>query len=138
MRFDHQKMDVYRASLGFVVYASRLIEALPPGHAYLADQLRRAALSITLNTAEGAGEFAPGEKARFYRMAKRSATECAAVLDVVGELGLGGAKIVDDGQERLFRIVSMLVKLCKMLESKREGAGGYKSGATESPIGAAT
>lgn len=118
MRFDHQRMDVYRAGLGFVAFASRLVESLPPGHAYLADQLRRAALSVTLNTAEGAGEFSPAEKARFYRMAKRSATECAAVLDVIGELGLGERATVDDGQERLSRIVSMLIRLCQRLETK--------------------
>ena len=118
MRFDHQRLDVYRAGLGFVAFASRLVEGLPPGHGYLVDQLRRAALSITLNTAEGAGEFAPAEKARFYRMAKRSATECAAVLDVVTELGLGAPAAVEDGLERLFKIVSMLVKLCMALESK--------------------
>jgi len=32
-------------------------------------------------------EFARREKARFYRMARRSATECAAILDIVQELG---------------------------------------------------
>ena len=41
-----------------------------------------------LNIAEGAGEFAPKEKARFYRMARRSATESAAVLDVCKNLKL--------------------------------------------------
>jgi hypothetical protein len=33
-------------------------------------------------------QFARKEKARFYRMARRSATECAAILDVVNELEL--------------------------------------------------
>ena len=51
-------------------------------------------------------------------MAKRSATECAAVLDVVSELGLGAPAAVEDGLERLLKIVSMLVKLGKALESK--------------------
>jgi len=41
-----------------------------------------------LNIAEGAGEFAPKEKVRFYRMARRSATESAAVLDVCRNLKL--------------------------------------------------
>jgi four helix bundle protein len=43
---------------------------LPRGRAYLADQLRRACTSVALNTAEGAGECAGKEKARFHRMAK--------------------------------------------------------------------
>ncbi len=41
-----------------------------------------------MNIAEGAGEYAVDEKARFYRMAKRSATECAGVLDVCQRLRL--------------------------------------------------
>ena len=117
MRFDHERLDVYRAALGFVVISSRLVEELPPGHGYIADQLRRAALSITLNTAEGAGEFAPAEKARLYRMAKRSATECAAILDVLRELAVGDPAKIEDGHERLFKIVSMHIKLCKSLEN---------------------
>lgn len=113
MRFDHERLDVYRASLGFVVASSRLVEDLPQGYGYLVDQLRRAALSVSLNVAEGAGEFAPAEKSRFYRMAKRSATECAAVLDVMHELGIGDPAATEDGLDRLFKIVAMLVKLCK-------------------------
>ncbi len=56
-----------------------LIENLPRGKAYLADQLQRAGTSIPLNIADGAGENAINEKARFYRMAKRSATECSSI-----------------------------------------------------------
>lgn len=116
MRFDHERLDVYRAGLGFIVVSNRLVGALPPGHGYLADQLRRAALSITLNTAEGAGEFAPTEKARFYRMARRSGTECAAILDVMRELAVGEPTEIENGLERLVKIVSMLIKLGKTHE----------------------
>ena len=60
--------------------ADPLADRFPRGRAYLSDQLRRAVASIPLNIAEGAGEFAPADKAHFYRMARRSATETAAVL----------------------------------------------------------
>lgn len=106
-------MDVYQTAIEFVVLADDIVEQLPRGRAYLNDQLHRAALSITLNIAEGAGEYAIEEKARFYRMAKRSATECAAILDVCERL-----KLVDDqqrakGRELLTRIVAMLVKMAR-------------------------
>ena len=73
--FDHERWDVYQAALVFVILVSDIVEHLPRGKAYLADQLQRAGTSIPLNIAEGAGENAISEKARFYRMAKRSATE---------------------------------------------------------------
>jgi four helix bundle protein len=77
---DHEKLTVYQVSIEFVILTDEVIEHLPRGRAYLSDQLQRAALSISLNIAEGAGEYAIDEKARFYRMAKRSATECAGIL----------------------------------------------------------
>ena len=72
---DHEKLTVYQLAIEFVVLADVIIEHLPRGRAYLSDQLQRAGLSIPLNIAEGAGEYSIDEKARFYRMAKRSATE---------------------------------------------------------------
>ena len=109
--FDHDKFDVYRVAIKFIGTASTITEVLPQGRAYIAEQLNRAALSISLNIAEGAGEFSKNEKKRFYRMAKRSATECAAILDVCKSLELEESELIDVGKEQLDRIVSMLVRL---------------------------
>jgi len=95
------------------VLADEIVEHLPRGRAYLSDQLHRAALSIPLNIAEGAGEYAVEEKARFYRMAKRSAAECAGILDVCQRLQLVDEQYRARGQELLIRIVSMLVKMVR-------------------------
>src|SRR5215470_13359967 len=95
--FDHERMDVYRRALQFVRLAASIRHGLVPGHASLADQLDRAAVSIALNIAEGAGEFARKEKARFYRIARRSATESAAVLDVAQALELADGRDVGVG-----------------------------------------
>ena len=113
MGFDHNKLDVYRPSIQFVVLADAITGELPRGRAYLVDQLNRASASIPLNVAEGAGEFASAEKLRFYRMARRSATECAAILDVCNELRLVDAARFEAGHEMLRRIVSMLVAMSR-------------------------
>ena len=63
--FDHENLDVYKAAIEFVALANEVVEHLPRGRGYLADQLQRAATSIALNIAEGAGEFSGSEKARF-------------------------------------------------------------------------
>ena len=111
--FDHEKLDVYRAAIEFVVLANSIAEKLPRGRSHLVDQLQRAATSIPLNIAEGAGEYSSKEKARFYRMARRSATECAAILDVCETLNLVEAKEVMDARGLLMRIVAMLVGLVR-------------------------
>lgn len=46
----------------------------------LARQLVRAADSVVLNIAEGAGHFMPGMKVVHYRIAHGSASECVAAL----------------------------------------------------------
>ena len=100
--FDH--LDVYQAAIDFVVLANDVVERLPRGRGYLADQLQRAATSIPLNIAEGAGEFSAAEKARFYRIARRSATESAAILDVCRKLQLASEDRYGVDRERLARI----------------------------------
>ena len=75
----HERLDAYKASIDFLAIADEVSGSLPKGRAYLADQLRRAATSIALNIAEGAGEFAARDKARFYRMRgdrRRNAPRC--------------------------------------------------------------
>ena len=109
--FDHEKLDVYRAAIAFVVLVDEIIANLPRGRAYLADQLQRAGSSIPLNIAEGAGEYSGNEKIRFYRMAKRSATECASILDICNQLQLVDEQLITGGRELLLRIVAMLIKL---------------------------
>jgi len=110
---DHEKLDAYHISIEFVILSDAVIEHLPRGKGYLSDQLQRAALSIALNIAEGAGEYAIDEKARFYRMAKRSATECAGILDVCLKLKLLDEQKYIKGREILVRIVSILTKMAR-------------------------
>jgi len=116
--FDHERMEVYRVALAFVRSAGELRRGLGTGRSALADQLDRASISIPLTIAEGAGEFARKEKARFYRMARRSATECAAILDIVDELKLSDKQPVREGREQLRKILAMLIGLVKYLESQ--------------------
>lgn len=115
-QFDHERMDVYQRALAFVKAANAIRSSLPPGRSALADQLDRAAVSIALNIAEGAGEFARREKARFYRIARRSATECAAILDVVAELELSDREKIGAAKDDVRTIVAMLVGLAKWAE----------------------
>jgi len=76
-------MPVYQDALGLLRLTERIAASLPRFRADLARQLRRACESGLLNIAEGAGDHAPLEKARIYRIARRSFTETAAGIDIV-------------------------------------------------------
>jgi four helix bundle protein len=119
--FDHEKLDVYRVAIQLNVLIDKVVENLPRGRSYLADQLRRAGTSIPLNIAEGAGEYSGNEKVRFYRIAKRSATECAAIFDLCQEL-----KLIEEGyyrecRELLLRIVAMLIRMAQGFQNPTTG-----------------
>ncbi len=117
MAFDHEKLDVYQVAIEFVAKADDIVEQLPRGRGYLADQLQRAALSIVLNIAEGAGKFSPADKSVFYTRARGSATESAAVLDVCQKLKLVQISVTNDDKQLLERIAQMLTKLIKVRRS---------------------
>lgn len=126
MTFDHERLDVYRLALDFLVFANEVLGSVPRGRAYFADQLGRAALSIVLNVAEGAGKTSAGDKRRFYVTARGSAAESAALLDAFHRLGLLEAAKQQAGKEMLLRIVSMLVKLARNLESASAGTASSR------------
>ena len=120
--FEHERLDVYQAAIQFLVLADTVAGALPRGRGYLADQLRRAASSISFNIAEGAGEFAAADKARFYRMARRSATESAAILDACRVLCLTNDES-PTGRALLLRIVAMLTAMVVKISGSGSGSG---------------
>ena len=109
---DHEKLDVYQCSIQFLAIAFTIVGRLPRGHAPLADQLRRAATSIPLNIAEAAGKTSTSDRARFHAIARGSAMECGAILDVVHLLKVAEQDIAQ-GKELLVRAVAMLSKMCR-------------------------
>ncbi|HNR40266.1 MAG TPA: four helix bundle protein [Acidobacteriota bacterium] len=111
MVFDHEKLDVYQASLDFVKLTSTLLDNSNPSIRHIRDQLGRAALSIPLNIAEGNGKRSPRERRRFFEIARGSAMECAARLDILASLAGGLAAEVNDGNGLLSRIVAMLTRM---------------------------
>ena len=96
-----------------------IINQLPKGRAYLIDQLQRAGSSVLLNIAEGAGEFFANEKIRFYRMARRSATECSEILDICRGLNFLEEESYLTIRSLLLRIVSMLTKLVRIPSTRQ-------------------
>ena len=117
--FPHERLDVYQASIEFLALSEEIASSLPKGRAYVV----RASLSISLNVAEGAGEFAQADKARFYRMARRSGTECVAILDACRILKLTADAELVRGRDLLHRVVSMLTAMVLRLSEPGTGTG---------------
>lgn len=111
--FSHEDFGPYKLAIEFIALANGICAGLPRGNYELADQLKRASISIALNIAEGTGRTSKGEMKRFYSIARGSALECSAVLDVLTHLSLLPAPSREAGRTRLRSIVAILTSVSR-------------------------
>ena len=104
---------IYQRALRFAALVFQILQKLPRGHSELADQLKRATISIPLNIAEGAGKSSDKDRSRFHAIARGSAMECGAILDVMHLQDLAEPKTFTEAKSLLVRLVSMLSKMCR-------------------------
>jgi four helix bundle protein len=116
MALDHQRLDVFRHALKLLQICDEVSAQMPRGRAALKEQLDAAATSVVANIAEGAGEFSGKEKARFYRIARRSAVEIAAWLEITATRREATEALLTAGLRETESVVAMLVKLIQTCE----------------------
>jgi four helix bundle protein len=117
--FDHEKLDVYQEAIAFCGWVGEFLNAIS-AKAAAKDQLDRASTSIPLNIAEGNGKFSAKDRARFLEMARGSALECAACLDVLLVRKLATEEQVVSSKQRLARIVQMLIGLLRKFSERAD------------------
>ncbi len=84
-----EDMECYKLALSVVHEAYQVAQRLPPEEKYnLADQLRRVAVSVTLNFAEGYGRYHYLDSLRFYYIARGSLNEVLSALITCDKVGL--------------------------------------------------
>ena len=84
---DFRELDVLQRSVDLVVETHRLAHRLPAEEKFaLASQLRRAAVSVSTNIAEGYGRDSRAEFMRFLRISRGSVSEVIAILIVAERL----------------------------------------------------
>ena len=124
--FDHEKLDVYRLSIEYVAYSFKIAKDLTGNNRHARDQWLRAALSIPLNIAEGNGKQSLKDKNRFFKIARGSALECAAIHDILMISEAMDADTTRRGKADLKRIVSTLTRLVQRTGLVSEGSFEYE------------
>lgn len=115
--FDFERLDVYQLALDFITRVFRLSRKFPRDFQYtLGDQLRRAALSIANNIAEGSGKESKKEKAYFFNNSLHSARECIPMFTILHREKIVDVMVHDEFRNDCRRLTSMLVKLIKAIE----------------------
>ena len=121
--FDHEKLKVYQQAIDFVAWTSQFLDQISAS-SNLHSQLDRASTSIPLNIAEGNGKWTRKDRCRFFDIARGSALECAAALDVSVAKKMIAPSEITSGKESLAELVRMLVGLIKANDPDREFGGG--------------
>jgi four helix bundle protein len=98
---------VWRKAHEFVLAVYRLTSAFPKSETYgLAQQMRRAAVSIPANIAEGFTRRGKMDKARFMNIAESSLEESRYYLILVQDLGYGQTDVLRDSLEEVSRVLN--------------------------------
>ncbi len=87
LKLNHKKLEIYAATKLFVLECYRLTNHLPVEEKFsLISQIRRAAVSVHLNIAEGCSRKSEAERKRYYEIARGSVIEIDAAIDIANEL----------------------------------------------------
>ncbi len=105
----HKQLEVYKQAMGLVQLVYLVTTKFPQEEKYLlANQLRRAAVSVCSNIAEGSSRFTSREKRRFYEISRSSLVEIDTQADISISL-----KYMN--QEDLQQIEGLVEAIFKML-----------------------
>ncbi|MCX6272309.1 MAG: four helix bundle protein [Bacteroidetes bacterium] len=84
--FDFEKLDLYKILKDQTIKVLSFIESSPGLDKYIADQWKRANLSIYLNLAEGTGRMTEADKQHFLTISRGSAFESVAILNLLKDM----------------------------------------------------
>ncbi len=116
---SHESLKVYQRTIEFVAWSAQLCQSNVGVTGEIQSQFKRAFISIPLNIAEGSGKQSGKDQARFYDIARGSALECGACLDVLVAMKIVSASEIQNGKGLLAEIVAMLTSLSNSVAGER-------------------
>ena len=113
LQLGHTKLDAYTVTRQFVKECYVAVALFPADEKYiLTQQIKRAALSVHLNLAEGSSRKSEIERKRFYEIARGSIIEIDAALDIASDLGycsIERLNILGEALIKCFKYISALI-----------------------------
>ncbi len=106
-----QDLEVWKLAHQFVLSIYKLTEGLPKHEMFgLTSQLRRAAVSVPANIAEGFKKRTPADKAKFYNISQGSLEECRYYLILIHDLQYAETPQLQDEVDRIARVLDSYLK----------------------------
>lgn len=117
--FGFERLEVWQAAIGFGDEVYRVTKEFPADERFgLTSQMRRAAISVSSNIAEGSGRVSSRDFARFVEIAFGSLMETVSQLSISHRQGLITSTEYDSLYQSAQRIARMLSGLRTSLERK--------------------
>ncbi len=114
MAIDYRDLDVWQLSMTLCEKVYGLVRLFPPDERFaLCDQLRRAAVSIPSNIAEGNGRDSRSEYSHFLSIARGSLFEVQTQLEIAERLNY--IIVPDETKSLITRISKMLFSMARKL-----------------------
>lgn len=119
MAQPYQELMVWQRAMEMTVQVYELTAAFPREEVYgLTSQLRRAAVSVASNIAEGRGRISQGEFRQFLGTAQGSNFEVQTQLEVSRRLRFGSEALLDNAMNLSIEVGKMLSSLMASLQLK--------------------
>ena len=113
----HRDLNVWKVAVDFVTTIYKTTGSFPPSELFgLTNQMRRAAVSIPSNIAEGAGRKSNVEFMRFLYIALGSLSELETQLEIAVRLSFTSHN--ESIEKQIYFIKNMLSKLILSLKDK--------------------
>ena len=113
LNLSHKNLDVYKMSLKLIEEVYKATKEFPKEELYvLVSQIRRAAISVCSNIAEGASRISKKEKKRFYEVSRSSLVEMDTQFEIAIILHYykkGQMKELEQYLESTFRMLSKMI-----------------------------
>lgn len=121
LKLNHQKLDLYSVSRLFVLECYKLSKLLPADEKFgMISQIRRAALSVHLNIAEGASRKSEVERKSYYEISRGSIIEIDAAVDIAYDLDYLEKMNLEKLGETMVRCFKMLTAMINSTSVKCE------------------
>lgn len=113
LNLSHKNLEVYKISLNLLEEVYSATKGFPKEELYvLVSQIRRAAISVCSNIAEGASRISKKEKKRFYEISRSSLVEMDTQFEIAIILKYyknGHMKELEQYLESAFRMLSKMI-----------------------------
>ena len=120
MAQSFRELVVWQRAMELTVAIYRLTRDFPREEQFgLTSQIRRSAVSIPSNIAEGQGRVSTGEFRQFLGMARGSNCEVETQLEIARSLEFGNPKLIDEAESLSAEVRKMLFGLLNSLETAK-------------------